>query len=686
MKTLRNNKIFALILMYFAFAIMQLSAKTNVLSNSSLSTTELIDSLSSIAANYNNSEQYEISLDYLKQALDLSSKHPEKHLYFKTLVSLGRTYLLTNNYSLSQQYLFKFLEENDVNSNQEMIADAFSLLATNYNSQGDINASHEYNLKSIKIYETLNDSVSIANGYYNLGSLFFYQDVFEKALDYYQTANKIGHQIKNPKIIYNSTAALGSTYGSMEQIDLALELNYKSLHIADSLNYLTGKAYSLGNIGSNYLVLKDYKKAKVYIEESLRLKQEIEDKWGQIGAHLTLSELYKQTNNFKLAEKNIFIALEIAKSINAKKRLANIYEDIADFYLSVDKKDLAVKYLKKHITVKDSFMNENILREMSNRKSEFAIQKKEYEIDLLKKDNEILETQEKAQNFKLIGIGFLALSFLTISLFYRSSLSKQKKFTEVLEEKNKEIEKQKSKIQIQNKELASSNEDLKQFAYVASHDLREPLRMISSYGKILTNRYKDALDKNGQEFLHYMTDAANRMDHLLLDLLDYAKTSNNAQPFQTISSIDLMKSVSKITENSFLEKNGTLDIKEENLPVITGRETQLYQLFQNLITNGLKYNDSEKPHLAVDCKTLPEKYVFSFKDNGIGIPKEHHAKIFEMFQRLHVKGEFEGTGIGLATCKKIADIHDGHITVESEEGKGSTFYFHLPKLSLLRGV
>lgn len=671
--------IFTSILMLFVLSSSQLLAKTKVFADSSLSTTQIIDSLSSLAAQNIEKQEYDITLDYLQQALDLSENAPDKYQYLRILVSFGRTYLLKNNYPLSQQYLFQFLKEHNPDLNKELIGDAYSIIANNYNSLGNVNAAHEYRLKAIEIDEVLGDTESLASNYYNLGSLFFYQDVFEKALEYYTKANELGYQIKSPKVIYNSTAALGSVYGQLKQINRALELNYKSLHIADSLDYVVGQAYSLGNIGSNYLDLGEYPKAKMYIERSLVLKVKLDDKWGQIGAHIALSELYSETNNFRLAEENIFTALSLAQSLDAKKRISDVYKLIADLYLSANKNDSAIEYLNKHIAVKDSVMNENILREMSNRKSEAAIQKKEYEINLLKKDNEILEKNKEVQRSRLIGFGLISIFFLIVSIVFRSLLSRQKGFTRLLETKNLEIEKQKNKIQIQNKKLESSNEDLKQFAYVASHDLREPLRMISSYGKILTRRYKDTLDESGQEFLYFMTDAASRMDHLLLDLLSYAKTSSNAQPFEKVSTVELLASVERVTESSFLEKGATLEIKKENLPSINGRKTQLNQLFQNLVTNGLKYNLNEKPHITIDCQTLEDKYIFSIKDNGIGIPEEHQAKIFEMFQRLHAKGEFEGTGIGLATCKKIADIHQGHITVESEEGLGSTFYFHLPK-------
>lgn len=670
-----------LLLMCLALSSPFLCANTKVLIKKKSSPNQIIDSLFAIAKSHMDAEENEMTLDYLQQSLELSLHTPQKYEYFRILISIARAYFKNNNYSLSQQYLFRLIEESDScnEANQSLLSSAYSLLASNYNVLGNTNKAHEYGLKSIEISQTLGDTESIAHSYYNLGSLFFYQDIYEKALDYYKKSNELGYQIKSSKLIYNSTAAMGSTYGKLGQIQIALELNYKSLEIADSLNYKTGQAYSLGNIGSNYFELKNYDKAKIYIERALNLKKELNDSWGQIGTYLVLSKLNTKTNKFVAAEKNILAALEMAKSINAKKRIADVYKDMSDFYLLIGRKDLAIDYLNKYVEAKDSLMNENVLREMSDRKSDFTIQKKEFEINLLKKDNEILEVNKKAQHSKLVAFGLIAVFFLIVSIIVSSLLSKQKKLTHLLEARNIEIKEQKDKIQLQNKELESSNEDLQQFAYVASHDLREPLRMITSYGKILTRRYNDILDDNGQEFLYYMTDAASRLDNLLLDLLKYAKTSSNIQPFEDVSTIELMKSVRSFTKNSFLEKNATLEVNEENLPVIKGRKTQLYQLFQNFITNGLKYNLNENPHIKVDCKESDSEYIFSFSDNGIGIEKEHYAKIFEMFQRLHAKDKFEGTGIGLATCKKIADVHNGRITIQSEKEVGSTFYFHVPK-------
>lgn len=675
MRTIKNNitiTIFAFLIGCFILSPTPLSAKTKVFADSDLSPIQIIDTLTELARQNVDKEQYDITLEYLNRALDISLETPQKYKYFETLVSLSRTYSLVNNYSLSQKFAFRLLDENGENSNLKLVSDALGIIANCYNNLGNIEAAYEYRLRSIEIDKVLGDTLSIIGGYYNLGTLYYYQDVSTKALDYYQKSKELSDLINEPRLIYNGTAAIGSVYGKMGQIEQALKLNIESLRIADSLDYHTGQAYALGNIGSNYIALKEYSKAKFYAERSLKLKEELKDKWGLIGAHLTMSELYAKTNNLKFAEKSIFAALEVAKEINARKRVGDVYKDISQLYSSVNKNDLAIKYLNKHMAVKDSIMNENILREMSNHKAESLSKEKQHKIDLL-------ESNKKAQHYKLIAFGSLALFFLIVSIIFISLLSKQKKLSRLLTEKNIKIETQKNKIQIQNKELESSNEDLQRFAYVASHDLREPLRMVTSYGKLLTRRYKDKLDASGQEFLYYMTDAASRMDDLLLDLLKYAKTSSNAEPFEKISTSELVESVSRVMERALLDKNASLEVVAENLPVLEGRKTQLHQLFQNFISNGLKYNLNESPLIKIDCVTNEKEHIFSFTDNGIGIPEEHQSKIFEMFQRLHAKGEFEGTGIGLATCKKIADIHNGRITVKSKEGVGSTFYFHMPR-------
>jgi light-regulated signal transduction histidine kinase (bacteriophytochrome) len=222
-------------------------------------------------------------------------------------------------------------------------------------------------------------------------------------------------------------------------------------------------------------------------------------------------------------------------------------------------------------------------------------------------------------------------------------------------------------------ELARSNTELEQFASVASHDLQEPLRMITSYVQLLEKNYKDKLDKDAGDFINFAVDGANRMRTLIQSLLEYSRV-NREKPKEYINLYKVLEDVKKDLAIS-IEESGAKVIYGD-LPVIWGDAVLINQLFLNLIGNAIKFRDEIRPlEIKIEAKKLNHEYLFSVRDNGIGIKEAYGEKIFVIFQRLHPKNKYPGTGIGLAICKKIVEKHEGRIWVESKENIGSTFYF-----------
>jgi Amt family ammonium transporter len=225
-------------------------------------------------------------------------------------------------------------------------------------------------------------------------------------------------------------------------------------------------------------------------------------------------------------------------------------------------------------------------------------------------------------------------------------------------------------------ELARSNSDLQQFAYVASHDLQEPLRIVGSYAQLFEQRYKAQVDEKGQKWIFYMVDASKRMQRLIEDLLVYSRVGTKGKE---PSSVDSRKCVQDALANLRLaiERSGA-EVTHDALPHVMADSPQLTQLFQNLVGNALKYRDEERPRVHIGGRRDGTHWHFSVRDNGIGIDPRFHERIFGLFQRLHERGKYEGTGIGLAICKKIVERHGGRIWVDSEQAKGTTFHFTLP--------
>lgn len=226
------------------------------------------------------------------------------------------------------------------------------------------------------------------------------------------------------------------------------------------------------------------------------------------------------------------------------------------------------------------------------------------------------------------------------------------------------------------KALEARNEELEQFAYVASHDLQEPLRIVISYVQLLARQYEGQLDEDADIFIHYATDAALRMKNLISDLLSYSRLDSRGKSFSTI---DLDKVLANVLADLSLtiEENEAM-VTHDPLPTITADPVQMSQILLNLISNGIKFKREEKPRIHISASRQQGQWLFSVQDNGIGIEEQYTDRIFAIFQRLHTVEEYPGTGIGLAICKKIVERHNGEIWVESTYGQGTTFFFTLP--------
>jgi light-regulated signal transduction histidine kinase (bacteriophytochrome) len=251
--------------------------------------------------------------------------------------------------------------------------------------------------------------------------------------------------------------------------------------------------------------------------------------------------------------------------------------------------------------------------------------------------------------------------------------------TDITARKEAEAELRRAHHELERKaaELERSNAELGQFAYVASHDLQEPLRMVSSYTQLLGRRYGEKFDSDARDFMGYIVDGAARMKQLIEDLLAYSRVGTKSTEFKPV---ELERSVRRALTNlkGAIDDSGAI-VTCDPLPAAASDEVQLAQVFQNLIGNALKFRSQSAPriHVAVDEKA--EVWEIAVRDNGIGIEPQYFERIFMLFQRLHDRGEYPGTGIGLAIVKKVVERHGGQVRVESKLGEGSAFIFTLPK-------
>jgi light-regulated signal transduction histidine kinase (bacteriophytochrome) len=229
----------------------------------------------------------------------------------------------------------------------------------------------------------------------------------------------------------------------------------------------------------------------------------------------------------------------------------------------------------------------------------------------------------------------------------------------------------------QARDLERTRRELEQFAYVVSHDLQEPLRMVSSYLQLLERRYKDKLDSDAEDFINFAVDGAQRMHNLIADLVNYSRVNTRANTFEPI---DFNRALDRaLAAASECVRSSTAVITRDPLPTLIADGVQVEQLFRHLIDNAVKFQNGRRPRVHIGAELRAGEWVFFVRDNGIGIDPELADRIFLVFQRLHGRGEYPGTGMGLAICQRIVERRGGRIWVESEPGKGSTFYFTMPQ-------
>jgi PAS domain S-box-containing protein len=298
----------------------------------------------------------------------------------------------------------------------------------------------------------------------------------------------------------------------------------------------------------------------------------------------------------------------------------------------------------KHVDFRDSFHARPEARAMGVGRDLFVVRKDGTELPV-----------EIGLNPIRTGEGMMVLSAII-------DVSERKRAMQVLAE--------------QREELQRSNAELEQFAYVASHDLQEPLRMVASYTQLLAERYTDKLDDRANKYISYSFDGARRMQQLVKDLLDYSRVGTQGRPFVAVDSESVLKKV--LASLSLAIEDSAAEIVYGKLPAVIADDVQLAQVFQNLISNSLKFRSERPPRIEISARQHAGKCTFSVNDNGIGIDKQYAERVFQMFQRLHERGKYVGSGIGLAIARKIVERHGGRIWFESELAAGTTFYFTMP--------
>ena len=649
--------------------------------------------------------------NYIENGLDQLKNYSYNDDYKKNQESeamlymlMGRTYYEQANYIEAVEYYEKSMNIGIAINNILLQIKCNNNIGLVNFDLGNYPIALEYYQKTLKLNEDSQNKRLNAIVYNNIGEVFYDLENYPKALFNYQKCLHIATELNNQIIIAGSYNNIGNVYYKQKEFDLAIEYCEEGLFLNKKLGDKKTMAESYNYLGDIYYELKDYDNALTYHKQSLNLRETLGYQQGIADSYYDFGRLALVKEKYKKAAQWCKKGLDLALKESVIPLAEHCAECLYDTHKQLDNHQKALVYHEQFLFFKDQLVNEDKTKKIAQlelqyehekektilekKKNEAILQAQEAtlqaEIEQKQKNEALLQaqiTQERIWFFGLMIISILvALSLLSSFLLTRSNNKK-------LNSKNKELDQQKKLIQKHLNLLKQKNDELKQyiesnmnlqkFAAIVSHDLKAPLRGIKSFSDILNKQLKNEKSALANDCLGFITENTIKMEALIDGVLDYSKIDSKAEK-ETLSLNQLIDDIA----NDFMAsaQNASVLISREDLPNIQGNPTQIRQLFQNLIGNGIKYNNQELKKVHVSSQALEDTYQFLIKDNGIGISKKYHKKIFDMFRRLHGDSEYKGSGIGLATCQKIVEQHHGKLWVESEEEQGSSFYFTMSSL------
>jgi signal transduction histidine kinase len=575
------------------------------------------------------------------------------------LIEKGRAYqnTLPDSALLYAQQGAKLAIEN--NSNEQLATAQFILGGVAWNNQ-DYPAAAIYFLQASRLREQMKDSLGMADCYIRIGQIYLKEKHIEAAQSMLNKAEVICERKNYAKGKIDIAISLAELNTQKEEYELAMKHTAQALMAARKEAYSAGEMNALFLSGQRSLNTSNFQEAYDHFFMALQKETLVNDPYFRIKILPLIAGASLYLNDGNVAKE---LALESVALSDQLKRPESKMESLTILSRVYEKLQLfekAYEVEKQRFDLNEVLVEEKLEKAIAEGKSNHMDREKE--VKELQSYNEVLKSRQKVSRLYLMTALILVLSiFVSIGFLY-VQLRMKSKSNLLLSEKNKE--------------LFESNSALESYAYVASHDLKEPLRTISSFTSLIARKYAPQLDDKGQEYVKFVTEGVAHMNYLLDDLLRYSRLVNNKDFVAVPVNLNqVVASVEQMLAHQIQERKAS--IQYTNMPVVHSSSSHMHQLFQNLIDNGLKFNDKPEPIIQINCTTEENKYLFSIKDNGIGIEEQYHRKIFEMFQRLS-KNDYPGTGMGLSICQKIIEINKGKLWLESKPGEGTTFFFYLP--------
>lgn len=526
----------------------------------------------------------------------------------------------------------------------------------------DTDKAFDYAEKASALAELLNDDFLRVDCLYAKAVVERVVGNVAYALTLLQNALQILHRLKKDEKVMREQAGIfyriATLFFKLEELKQRMFYLRKAYKLFKLLNNEQGIGFCYIVAANYYFRNKDYERAIKYNLQSTEIFTRSNDRTLIAGNKNNLGNIYMELQQFDKAAENLKVAIEYFDSNQHGKSMALM--NLGDCYMQQGMMQEAKRFLNKAYLISRKGKLKYVLYSVLELQAIWLLRQKRYKL-LSEKQHEIIELKneffekEKAKSQKELELRF--------------ELQEKDKEARMLKQRTAEMEAYTHKLEMINNEL-------KTFAHVASHDLKEPLRGISSFVELMHRRTAGKLNDEEKEYLNYIRTNTQRMGNIIKDLLEYTQIEMGERSTNYVDVQEVVNHVSDILKAQ--PENTNVSIHAEKLPNVRANQTEVERLLLNLIANGIKYNKSDKPEVQISAKREDGFYHFMVSDNGIGIPKQHRKKVFEIFQRLHSRNEYSGTGIGLAISKKIVENHGGEIWVDANESGGSVFHFTLP--------
>ena len=633
----------------------------SVLLEQALNDETKIDLLNEISWTYTRTDMKK-SEEFARVAVAFADSVGYKGGHAEALNLLSMSLPLEESFEINKKALELALEADD----KYQIAVIYTDLGGIYWEQGNTDLALENYLLSLKVAKEINDPLTLCYSQSSIGSLYYEMGNDSLAIVYYKNAGESG--LLSTEHTVQATAYENLSYVSelTGNLDEAIYYQKKGITIAREGFERNSVVYGLMNLSQLQSQKGFFEAAEKSYKEAIVEAEILGDKYSLNTAYQYLSYIYIQQEEYNQAIKAAKKSLEYVDELGLSDSRSVLYRNLATAYSATSNHKEAYRYLTDYYAIRDSMYDEEAKQNIAQLETEYQAQQKEAENQLLKAEQAKLRADNKVRVRNILAI--------TISLILLSSLY----LIYLLLKSRKALSIQKEILEKTNNDLVRSNKELEQFAYVASHDLQEPLRMVGNFVQLLEVELDEKMNDEERTYVNYIVSGVTRMSQLIDDLLKYSKVGMKDMVMEATNPLDIINN--KVFDLMIKIKDSNADIVINELPkTINCVPNQLGIVFYNLINNALKFNKSEKPIVTIDYTDNHTEYIFSIKDNGIGIDPANHAKIFDIFKRLHRKEIYPGTGIGLALVKRIILKHKGDIWVESSLGQGTTFFFSIPK-------